>query len=615
MKKSTLFYLITVGLLCFSFVLNAKNVYLSATGDDINDGLSEASAVKTLGRVHAIVATGDIIFVNGTIDIDEDPSASTSKTLGTVYLHAETNTRAGFYFIAGNWHNVTFKGTDNTSDGFVGNNNGRLFFIDGGTHAFENLFFKEGRVLYSDGGHAFWLRNAIMSFKNCVFEQNTAARNPGNPLTVVGTNGRGGAFKIANGTTNFDDCVFRDNENTLGSGLFIEGGNVNITGCVFENNDVSDINGSSGGAIYTWVSGNNATINLIISKTLFKGNQTVNDGGAIAMMNLSERTNSKTNLDITNCAFVGNVAQRGGALVLYNTRTGTSDDIIIRNTTFYGNSASSDGGTICLWASQPGSTFTMVNCTMIGNTTNGNVGHGAGIVSMNHASHPTLNLTKRIYNCIFEYNRSLSDNQFSDIRFRSTPVLNEVEIKHSYIGWASGTADNDAYPGNNINYCTATQYTNATGIVPVTEFEYYVSNFYGIPLTKNALARQFGNASYLTQYDIVEEDQLGFTRTIVNDNCAVGAVEKTITAFGGVEDDGPISSLRLSENALNQLLVQQHELSLSPNSNHAVLTIYNVSGTILEQGIDRVSIRQLPKGVYVVHVKINETEYTQKFIK
>jgi predicted outer membrane repeat protein len=614
MKNNTFSWTIIVIFLWCNFTLNAKNVYLSATGDDINDGLSEASAVKTLGRVHAIVATGDIIFVNGTIDIDKDPSASTSKTLGTVYLHPASNTRAGFYFTAGNWNNVTFKGTNNTLDGFVGNNNGRLFFIDGGTHGFENLFFKEGRVLYDDGGHAFWLRNSNLSFKNCVFENNTAARNPENLLAVVGTNGRGGAFRIVTGTTSFDDCVFRNNENTLGSGLFIEGGNVTITGCVFEGNDVSDINGSSGGAIYTWVSGS-VGINLNISNTLFKGNQTVGDGGAIAMINLTNRTALKTTLNLTNCAFISNTAQRGGALVLNNIRTGTSDDIVIKNTTFYGNHASVDGGTICLWASQPQSNFTMVNCTMVGNTTNGNVGHGAGIISMNNATYPTSNLNKKLYNCIFDYNRSLSDQHFSDICFRSTPVSNEVEIKNSYIGWTAETADNITYPQNSINYCTSTQYTNATGIVPATEFAYYASNFYGIPLTKNALARQFGNASYLTQYDIVEEDQLGFTRTIVNDNCAVGAVEKTITAFGGVEDDGPISSLKLSENELSQLLVQQHELSLSPNSNHAVLTIYNVSGTILKQGIDRVNIQQLPKGVYVVHVKINETEYTQKIIK
>jgi predicted outer membrane repeat protein len=630
MKKSTLFYLITVGLLCFSFVLNAKNVYLSATGDDTNDGLSEPSAVKTLGRVHAIVATGDIIYVNGIIDIDKDPSASTSKTLGTVYLHPATNTRAGFYFTAGNWHHVTFKGTNNTLDGFVGNNNGRLFFIDGGTHGFENLFFKEGRVLYDDGGHALWLRNSNVSFKNCVFEDNTAARNPENPLAVMGTNGRGGALRILNGTTNFDNCVFRGNENTLGSGLFIEGGNITLTSCVFEDNDVSDINGSSGGAIYTWISGS-VDVNLNISNTLFKGNQTVGEGGAIAMKNLTNRSDLKTNLDITNCAFIGNAGQRGGALILYNVRPGTSDNINIKNTTFFANHAAVDGGTICLWAAQPGSTFTMVNCTMAGNTTNGNAGHGAGIVSMNHTDYPTINLIKRIYNSIFDSNYSNNPYDFSDIWLRKAPGEDrlgnkELEIKNSFIGWAGTTADNERFPGNNINYCLSTQeegadpvieYVNAVGIVGEEDMDYYGNYHYAIPLNADAPGRLFGNAAYLTDFNIQNGDQFGKPWTIVDGKCPVGAIDITSSEFdAGLFDEFPpiLSSVNSAKYNNDKIIYNNNKLSLSSGKD-AFFTLYNLSGLVINTAYNQISIDDLAAGIYIVKVKVEGREFSEKIIK
>ena len=46
----------------------------------------------------------------------------------------------------------------------------------------------------------------------------------------------------------------------------------------------------------------------------------------------------------------------------------------------------------------------MVNCTVVDNITQGNGGHGAGLLITNDTNNPKTNCTKRIYNCLFQGN-------------------------------------------------------------------------------------------------------------------------------------------------------------------------------------------------------------------
>lgn len=628
MKNLTFRMVITACFVCCALAVNAKDVYVSATGDDEKDGLSEATAKKTLTGIDAIIEIGDVINVSGLIDIDAEPDPQTDVE-GRVTI--KDGVKAGFFFKGMNkWKGIQFVGKDNTKDGFSANNNSRLFIIDGGTHRFDNLYFTKARVLYSDGGNAFWLRNGTITFTDCIFEGNTAARKAGDPTQVDKTNGRGGVMRILGGTVNLDKCLFSGNDNKQGGALFVEGGTVNITNSTIEDHDLSTLAGSTGGAIYLWTGAK--SIDLNIDNTLFKGNKAIGTGGAIAMVSLTN-SDRYVKMNISNTAFIGNVGQRGGAIILNNVRPGTSEEVLIKNTTFFGNHATADGGTICLWASQPGSSFTMVNCTVAGNTTDGNAGHGAGVVSMNNTDHPTVNLLKRFYNCIFDSNYSYSGGEnFSDLWLRSAPGEDrlgnpELEMKNCYVSWAGTTANDATYPNNLINYSTSTQvegeepvltYVNAAGLVDRSDIDYYGSNYSAVPLEDDASARLFGDATYLTQFGIEATDQFGKARTVVDGKCAVGAIEITVDEFdNGSYDVFPplVTSLESSQaDALDFLVIQNNTLSLN-SGDDATFVIYNLAGAKVKVGGAGMSVSDLPEGVYIVKAKSDLVEFVQKIIK
>lgn len=628
MRNLTIRMMITACLFCCAFAVNAKDVYVSATGDDSKDGLSATTAKKSLSGIDAILEAGDVINISGTIDINAEPDA-VYRVEGRVSL--ETNgEKAGFYFKAGGkWKDIKFVGKDNATDGFTGSDKTRLFFIDGGIHEFENLFFKKGRLLVTDGGNALWTRNATLTFTNCIFEDNTSARNDSDPTKVKGNNGRGGVMRIMGNDISFNDCHFSGNENQYGGALYVEGGIVNISGCTFEDHDISTIAGSSGAVIYTWAGTRN--IDLNIDNTLFKGSKAAGEGGAIAMKNLTDK-NFYTKVNISNTAFIGNVGQRGGALFLSNNRAGTTDEVVIKNTTFFGNHASVDGGTICLWHAQPGSSFTMTNCTMAGNSTDGNAGHGAGLVVMDNETNPAVNMLKRFYNCIFDSNYSYSGGEnFSDVWFRAVPGQDrlgneEVEMKNCYIAWGKNV-DNATYPSNEINYCLSEQeeeqapvltYVNAAGLVDKSDIYYYGANYYAIPLLDDAPARLFGDAAYLTQFGIESGDQFGKIRTISGGKSVTGAVEVTVDEFDGGHYDvfPPIAtSVESSEaDALDYVVIQNNTISLS-SDREAAFIVYNLSGSAIKAGVSGMNIADLPSGVYIVKVKSDMEEFTQKIVK
>ena len=54
--------------------LMAKDIYLSVSGADTNNGLSESRAVATLTKALSLIEEGDNIRVSGIIDVSKDVS-------------------------------------------------------------------------------------------------------------------------------------------------------------------------------------------------------------------------------------------------------------------------------------------------------------------------------------------------------------------------------------------------------------------------------------------------------------------------------------------------------------------------------------------------------------
>ena len=642
--------MVVVCLCCFVSTMNAaKDIYISATGDDSNDGLTEATPVKTLGRVHYLIGVGDVIHVSGIIDVSLETAGSVE---GTNFQQTGTSgsVNGGFYFKAAAWHKSTMIGKDPEKDGFTSNGNGRLFRIDGGTHTFKNLLFTKGADMGNDGGCGLWLRGSVNTFINCHFVENKAHLDDVDPTKFAGTNGRGGAIHIMNDTTTFVNCYFGDNANTLGGAIFLHGGTVNISGCIFENHDLSAIANSKGGAIYSWAEQNQFPV-ITIDRCVFQNNSTSSDGGAITLNNLSDnRPNLSTVFTMTNSAFIKNESfNNGGAFHLNNTRAITTDSILIANTTFFGNIADKFGGAIYLGQAQPNSIFTMVNCSVIANYTRGNGGYGAGMTVYDNDT----NMLKRIYNCIFDKNSSVSQNIYSDFQYRlpadvTMPGTNsnseqEFVIKNTYIsttlsgnGVTASWFTNENYPGNNINYSGMTtvgtdlvsSYVNASGIDDDPEFYLQQSDFpvYAVPLKDNAPARTFGNAGYLTQFGIEATDQLGKERVISGTSCVAGATEATQDEIDNVVfSDYPTITIPDEPDAIKNVYYNENKNAFSVIDNvislnnkeiqGATLVLYNLTGSIVKTGKNQLFISDLPKGAYIVNARVNGKNTVQKIIK
>ncbi|MDR2844067.1 MAG: DUF1565 domain-containing protein, partial [Candidatus Symbiothrix sp.] len=56
-------------------LLQAKDLYLSASGADTNDGLSAATPFATISRAFTVADANDVIHVSGFIDITKEPQS------------------------------------------------------------------------------------------------------------------------------------------------------------------------------------------------------------------------------------------------------------------------------------------------------------------------------------------------------------------------------------------------------------------------------------------------------------------------------------------------------------------------------------------------------------
>lgn len=186
---------------------------------------------------------------------------------------------------------LTISGVNSTSSGFL---TGTIQFND---CCFEGFHFAEdGRisVIFAD-----------VKFHHCTIQNNT------NEYFM---------FWLGSGTVaEFSGCEFLENTNIAGVIYQFGTGDVIIRDCLFRNNHAIQ-----GGAI-------RGTGGMQIFSSRFEGNSASYAGGAIF-------ADGNSPCHITNCSFVGNSAEVGGAIAL-----GQAHELFLENTDFSANSASSAG--------------------------------------------------------------------------------------------------------------------------------------------------------------------------------------------------------------------------------------------------------------------------------
>ena len=596
-----------------AFSLSAKDLYVASAE---NDGLTPKPPLAYLRQLNSVIEAGDVIHVNGMIMMSQDPNQKPDRTSGYVHQQAGAKGHQGFVIMGGAWQNITMIG-EGLQSGFDSEHKGRLFRLNGGGNlTFKNLTFQNGRDLINDGGNGFWIGgNLVATFEDCKFMFNTVAHaNPDSPTDYADSNGRGGAIhKNEIGDVNLYNCTFTGNENREGNAINWCGGKLVAVGCSFMGN-TTKINGT-GGAIKFWCLVAGKPIQATIEHCLFMGNSSGN-GGAIAINETADRDDAGNDITIKDCSFIANSATMCGGLLINNIAPKNTSKVKVLNSTFAYNQAINDGAAINLRAASKNSEFMMVNCTVVDNITQGNGGHGAGLLITNDATNPKTNCTKRIYNCLFQGNYAVDGGKMttSDLTLRDAMAEGEFEAYNTYFGRLTNNPILDGAAINcTVNYMPGStkdmdwDIHNASGLSD--DASIYAPKRYIVPfIDENAPGLTFGNAEYLTQFGITT-DQMGNPRKITGNSCAVGSLEMTEAEMDA--DSKPwnptLTSIANTTEDKDQIeiYVRNGEIVVGTGNNDANIQLYNMNGSILKATTGSMEITGINSGFYIVKAVLN----------
>lgn len=602
-----------------AFSLSAKDLYVASAangGSDSNDGLTAETPVAYLSQLNDVIAAGDVIHVNGMIMMSQDPNTKPDRTSGYIHQQAGAKGHQGFVIMGGTWQNVTIIG-EGLQSGFDSEHKGRLFRLNGGGNlTFKNLTFQNGRDLVNDGGNGFWIGgNLVATFEDCKFMFNTVAHaNPDSPTDYADSNGRGGAIhKNEIGDMNLYNCTFTGNENREGNAINWCGGKLVAVGCSFMGN-TTKINGT-GGAIKFWCLVAGKPIQATIEHCLFMGNSSGN-GGAIAINETADRDDAGNDITIKDCSFIANSATMCGGLLINNIAPKNTSKVKVLNSTFAYNQAINDGAAINLRSMSKDSEFTMVNCTVVDNITQGNGGHGAGLLITNDAANPKTNCTKRIYNCLFQGNYAVDGGKMttSDLTLRDAMAEGEFEAYNTYFGRLTNNPILDGAAINcTVNYMPGStkdmdwDIYNASGLSD--DISIYATKRYLAPfIDENAPGLTFGNAEYLTQFGITT-DQMGNPRKITGNSCAVGSLEMTEAEMDASSDPWNPTLTSISNTTEDkdqiEINVRNGEIVVGTGNNDANIQLYNMNGSILKATTGSMEITDINSGFYIVKAVVD----------
>jgi hypothetical protein len=283
MKKTTFLKTVFTLVLCgFYSMTFAGTIFLSASGNDSNDGLSAGTAVKSFSKAHDLANAGDTVIVSGMIDFSADPVISATAPVGFTLTK-----------------NLIFQGTSTSTDGFDGKGATQLIKTGGVNLSIFNLKLTGGSS--TGNGGAMVITGGTVTISNVVFDTNSAAV-------------RGGAISIEPITTlvlNINQCVIINNTAVDAAAYYYIDASGTANTVTFNNsaiisNSTSGTGTGAGGFV------NNTTgcklqlsfINCTIAKNVSAGNSS-------AALNLGNGQTG-TNVVFTNCTITENTCQTAG---------------------------------------------------------------------------------------------------------------------------------------------------------------------------------------------------------------------------------------------------------------------------------------------------------------
>lgn len=419
MKKTLTLFICLVGI-----SLSARDIVykVSTYGDDANDGLTWATAKRTLGAAQAVAEYGDDIWVaagtyyptDGEYRYRWGGNSDNSVRYFSFQLKAGVRIYGGFPKSGNPDMNKRDFVTNKTI--FSGNIGDSSKNTDNSYMVFRNSDSKIDDLTVLDG---VYIQDGYTDLKN---EKCSGLYNVNSSPLIRNTtfiNNYGGAVWNDYSSAIFSECSFISNSGTSnhqGTAIYVSVGTVNITNSKFDSN--------SGVALY--LKGN-----VTISGCNFEKNNTViktYTSATVSISNCSFKNNSGTsllfndsgdeNITITNCSF-----EKNTGLPI----NGIHDGSTVSNCTFTGNSSSSTG---CIRMSGG----TVSNCTFTENSSD-----SIGAVSLSDGTITNCTFIRNsasIAGAISMYNGILTNSTFigNKASYNGSNLAGAVLTRNSFIG-------------------------------------------------------------------------------------------------------------------------------------------------------------------------------------
>ena len=535
MRKNSLLKKLALGislLLCATTMSAAKTYFASANGNWDNDGLSSSTAWPLeQALIDEAMSNGDKLVIVGNIVLDN-----------TIEIINKSITITGY-------NALNAPDEENRASSLDGGSAGRIFDISGeGEVIIANLVLKNAtnKAIQIDGSEG----PLAVNIGYCLFKENSSNR----PSSDGPDNGAG-VTVVGGAIANIFSCWFHNNQAFRGGALFVDGSFVDVQYTNFEGNftnaNVNEAN-ARGGAVACA-----GAYTLEFNYCIFKGNYSRRGGGCIFEYGQGEFTVKNSVLTDNHSGhdwFLEIVLNDDGEDIGVHVAPGDNHGGLMKtdggsvitfiNTTIYKNNAYDDaiGGAFII----SGGEFTMINCTVTENMTNGNQFHTGGLFIENNAN-------VKIYNSIIDRNKAAGGSFWSDFAGNSESAT--YEIKNSIIGAYRNavTADMDdisrpKYGNTNTESQDDYNFNTPPGdTFNAANLGIFFLN--SVPLLPNAInTTKVGDFSYLANLGI-ETDQIGNTIVPENGKIFAGALQ-----FAGTQDE--------AENHIKYVLPDEKPCSL-----------------------------------------------------
>lgn len=223
-------------------------------------------------------------------------------------------------------------------------------------------------------------------------------------LTITGgyTEYGGGIYFGQCASPTIINCVFHENEASVGGGIYMNNAGPRLINCQFENNSAD-----AGGAIYSFSEGTGC--NPVLENCLFRNNSATRNGGAIY-------NNGQAYSTLTNCLFIENTSSGGGGAIR---NTDLANPTLI-NCIFCKNQAQTYGGGI---RNSNNCNLTLTNCTFSSNS----AANGSSLACTADDEDGHSSSSVQVINCIITDSRNHIfniDNSTINISYSNVPNSN-----------------------------------------------------------------------------------------------------------------------------------------------------------------------------------------------